>query len=368
MKRLGLAVAVVVAVVVVAPAVAWAGAVPICNGQSCDSGWYTSSVTVTWDLNGGSNAGGCAPQAYNQDTNQSSLQGSTNLPPWTYCITNVPGGSDTRYFFIRLETSSPTATVAPSRPPDSGGWYNHPVAGTVSANSFSGIASCTSPTYSGPSSGAAALSVTCSDYAGKRVTAASAPFAFDITPPSLSAAAYPGDQSVALSWQTGGDIAPTAAIRVTRRRAGAHDATATVYRGSDGGYVDNHVRNGVRYTYTITAWDQAGNASSRTVEVTPGPRLLGPAGGARVNAPPMLSWTPVRGATYYNVQLYRHGKVLSLWPKHASLQLRREWKFDGRRYHLKPGRYRWYVWPGFGRRSAGRYGGVIGQGMFIVVR
>jgi len=68
------------------------------------------------------------------------------------------------------------------------------------------------------------------------------------------------------------------------------------------------------------------------------------------------------------VQLYRHGKVLSLWPKHASLQLRREWKFDGRRYHLKPGRYRWYVWPGFGRRSAGRYGGVIGQGMFIVVR
>lgn len=366
MKRLGLLV--VVAVVAVAPAVASAGAIPVCDGGSCSSGWYTAPVTVTWNLNGGTNAGGCAPQAYNQDTNQSSLQGSAGLPPWTYCITNVSGGSDTRYFFVKVEVSTPTATVTPSRPPDSGGWYNHPVSGSVSASAFSGIAACTSPTYAGPSSGAAMLSVTCVDNAGKRVTATSAPFGYDVTPPSLSTAAYPADHSVSLSWQTGGDVAPTAAVRVTRTRAGAHAATATVYSGNGGGYVDTHVRNGVRYTYTITAWDQAGNGSSERVVVTPGPRLLGPVGGTHVAAPPLLSWTPVRGATYYNVQLYRRGKVLSLWPKHAGLQLRRTWKFDGRRYHLKPGRYQWFVWPGFGRRSAGRYGRMIGRGTFIVVR
>jgi hypothetical protein len=84
----------------------------------------------------------------------------------------------------------------------------------------------------------------------------------------------------------------------------------------------------------------------------------------------MLTWTTVPGATYYNVQLFRADptKLLSIWPKHAGLQLRRTWRFDGRRYRLKPGKYRWYVWPGFGRRSAGRYGHMIGSGTFVVVR
>ena len=52
----------------------------------------------------------------------------------------------------------------------------------------------------------------------------------------------------------------------------------------------------------------------------------------------------------------------------ASLQLHRTWRFDGRRYHLKPGRYKWYVWPGFGKRKAARYGQMVGSGTFIVVR
>ena len=82
----------------------------------------------------------------------------------------------------------------------------------------------------------------------------------------------------------------------------------------------------------------------------------------------MLSWTPVPGATYYNVQLLHHGKVLSVWPTPASLELRRTWRFDGHRYRLKPGKYRWFVWPGFGRRRAGHYGHMIGSGTFVVVR
>ncbi|MFZ0090593.1 MAG: hypothetical protein WAL63_13850, partial [Solirubrobacteraceae bacterium] len=71
-------------------------------------------------------------------------------------------------------------------------------------------------------------------------------------------------------------------------------------------------------------------------------------------------------AAYYNVQVFRHGKILSAWPKRASLQLAKSWRFGGHRYRLKPGRYRWYVWPGFGRRSAAHYGRRVGSGTFVV--
>jgi hypothetical protein len=30
--------------------------------------------------------------------------------------------------------------------------------------------------------------------------------------------------------------------------------------------------------------------------------------------------------------------------------------------------YRWYVWPGFGPRSANRYGKLLGTRKFVVVR
>jgi hypothetical protein len=365
MKRLGLAVAVAMAALA-APAVALADPLALCNGQPCVNGhWYTSTVSVTWNLNGEANLAGCAAQTYKRDTDESNLTPTTpNLPPWTYCTTDVA----TRYAFISVELSSPTATVAPSRPPDSNGWYNHAVTAAASASSFSGIASCTPTTYAGPDTTAATVAATCVDNAGKIVTVASAPFAYDATPPTLAATANPADQTAWLSWQTGGDIAPIASITVTR--SGGSAAPVVVYTGGASGFQDTHLTNGVHYTYTITARDQAGNAATQAVQATPAARLLSPAPNAHVTDPPILSWTPVPNATYYNVQLYRGDprKVLSLWPAQASLQLKRTWRFDGRRYRLRPGRYRWFVWPGFGKRSAGRYGKRIGAGTFIVVR
>jgi hypothetical protein len=91
--------------------------------------------------------------------------------------------------------------------------------------------------------------------------------------------------------------------------------------------------------------------------------------GARIVAPPQLAWTPKRYADYYNVQLFRGGtKVLSIWPTAASIQLTRTWRFAGHRHRLKPGSYRWYVWPGFGPRAANNYGRLIGTGTFVIVR
>ncbi len=42
-----------------------------------------------------------------------------------------------------------------------------------------------------------------------------------------------------------------------------------VYRGDASRFNDRKVRNGVHYKYTITARDQAGNTSIRTIDVTP---------------------------------------------------------------------------------------------------
>jgi len=101
----------------------------------------------------------------------------------------------------------------------------------------------------------------------------------------------------------------------------------------------------------------------------PGPHLLQPAGGITLAAPPLLRWTPVRGARYYNVQLFRDGKkVLSAWPRKPRLQLERRWHFAGDRHRLTEGDYRWFVWPGEGARADRRYGDRIGARRFTVDR
>jgi hypothetical protein len=99
------------------------------------------------------------------------------------------------------------------------------------------------------------------------------------------------------------------------------------------------------------------------------PALRTPGVNARVKAPPLLSWTGLPNASYYNVQLYRDGqKILTAWPKTASFRLEESWTYQGRKYTLTPGRYRWYVWPGFGSLSANRYGKLLGSRSFIVIQ
>jgi hypothetical protein len=89
--------------------------------------------------------------------------------------------------------------------------------------------------------------------------------------------------------------------------------------------------------------------------------------GSVVSSPPMLTWKKIRGARYYNVQLYLgKNKVLSTWPRTNSLQLKQRWHFRGKTLTLTQGHYRWYVWPGFGNLSAHRYGHRIGRSSFRV--
>jgi hypothetical protein len=172
---------------------------------------------------------------------------------------------------------------------------------------------------------------------------------------------------LAISW---GALSAVGAdhVVVTRSTDRRKKPTREVYRGGGSGYVDSSFRNGVYHRYRLVAWDRAGNASvSVDVVVGSDALLIAPKDGAKLRAPARLRWRPVRRASFYNVQLYRGGKkVLSTWPRSATLRLGRSWEYQGHRYRLKAGRYTWYVWPGFGPLAHSRYGRLLGQSSFVV--
>jgi hypothetical protein len=331
------------------------------QSQPCSSStWYPSEVSVVWqpDTPPSSPPTGCTFDVTSgYDTDQVST--ITCSASWS------DGTTVTKQYTLHIETSNPTASAVLARGPDSNGWYNHPVGISFIGSAFSGIASCTpGTTFAGPNMMNAVISGSCTDYAGK-VASASASLNYDSSPPALQAAATAGDKDVRLSWQTANVVSLTIS-----RSPGTHGAAdSVIHENGDGTFNDTHVKNGVRYVYTITAQDTAGNVTSRTLQAVPGVRLLSPLGGAMVSSPPLLTWTSVLHASYYNVQLYRGArKVLSAWPSHPSLSLGRSWLFGGHRYRLKPGHYHWYVWPGFGSRRGARYGSLIGTGTFGVAR
>jgi hypothetical protein len=171
-----------------------------------------------------------------------------------------------------------------------------------------------------------------------------------------------GNRRLDLSWVTSAD---TQVVNVIRSSSARNVATATVYSGKASSFRDTRLKVGAHYQYTVTAVDQAGNSASKTLVATATGPLLAPAPGERVTRPPLLVWTAIKGAGYYNLQLVRGKKIFSVWPTTTHFQLPRAWTYNGHRYRLHRGVYRWYVWPGFGSFSAGRYGGAVGGSSFL---
>jgi hypothetical protein len=156
---------------------------------ACGGGWYTSDVMVSFTLPAGSsNPQGCGNQTISSDT-----AGVTFT-----CTVAVTGSQCCRIdVTLKRDATPPTVTsLTAQRGPDSNGWYNHPVqvsaAGTASV---SGIASCTSATYSGPDSSSASVSGTCTSGAGLVSTPKTLSFQYDATPPSVSASPARGADS-----------------------------------------------------------------------------------------------------------------------------------------------------------------------------
>ena len=242
-----------------------------------------------------------------------------------------------------------------------------------------GLTSCSSPqTYANLTSGAHTFHVQAVDAAGNAdPTPATYTWQVTATGPTIVDRTPPGNVGglkrnvgygvLTLIWKRPPD-ADFDHVTVFASTSPAGPPLTVVYQGAGTTYTDTHFRNGVYYRYTIISYDHAGNASAGVgLQVPAGALLHAPRDGAVVRRPPLLSWQQITRAKWYNVQLYYGGqKVLSAWPTSSKLELRRSWVYAGRRFQLRKGQYRWYVWPGFGARSKPRYGQLVGQATFRV--
>ncbi|HSB38738.1 MAG TPA: hypothetical protein VLD13_06585, partial [Gaiellaceae bacterium] len=326
------------------------------------NGWYDHPLRISWSgADPVSGVAACSSLAYGgPDSGSVSRSGS--------CTDRAGNASAPSTVRFRYDATAPTGlAVSAARPPDHDGWYNHPLGiRWTGVDATAGIAACTSLTYGSPDATGGRLSGRCTDRAGN----ASAPLGFglryDESPPSLTSLVLrPLDGAVALRWRvTGAD-----ALVLSRAPASGTAASTDVYSGGGGAFTDKSVENYVRYRYTLTASDAAGNIAHRSGFATPRPVLFAPRPGAhlRVHARPLFAWRPAKRARYYNFQLWRDGtRVGSWWPTANRLRLPSRWQADGDAQRLVAGDYTWYVWPGRGARRLGRYGPLLGKSTFVV--
>jgi hypothetical protein len=325
-------------------------------GTPGSNGWYRSNVTVNWTYTGAERTEGCNATTLSVDTPGTKITCSA----WN----DTEGTSISKSVTIKLDKTLPAVVPVPDRGPDANGWYNRPLAvGFSGTDGMSGVAACSSSRYDGPDNRDALVVGTCTDAAGN-TNGSSLAFRYDATAPTLfDVAARRGNRSADLSWRKSSD---TQVVEVLRAPGRSGAGETVVYRGGDAVFRDTGLVVGRKYEYRVAGVDEAANRAEQTFEfVATGP-LLGPAPGERVTGPPQLLWTPVKGADYYNVQLIRGRKLMSAWPAKTTLRLRRTWTYKGRRHRLRPGLYRWYVWPGFGRIAQARYGRLLGGSTFVV--
>jgi len=321
------------------------------------NGWFNHPVgLVLQDTDSLSGPGPCQPATYSGPDGASAVASGT--------CTDMAGNVGVGSVSLPYDASPPAVTGASAdRPPDHNGWYNHPVSFTFNgADALSGIAGCTTASYSGPVNASAAVNGACSDKAGN-IGLGNQRFKYDdVRPSAPQVQITPGNRRVDLSWTLPKDADQ---VTVTRAQQGSSAAPVVVYSGTAGSFLDKRLTNGVKYRYAVSDSDQAGNTTTNVVRAIPTASSLRPFVGSVVSGPPLLTWRTVKGARYYNVQLfYGKKKVLSIWPRKASLQLKPRWHFRGKTHRFTPGHYRWYVWPGFGPLSAHRYGHRLGRSSF----
>jgi hypothetical protein len=339
---------------------------PTIDGIAGTNGWYRGSkhgnnVVLKWDV---------------KDPNQlitstvgcdaATINGPTSGATRTCTATTDTGSTSVTTSPIKIDADPPTSlAAAPARAADANGWYNHAFAVAWKASdATSGIAGCTSLTYSGPDAGSGSVSGGCTDNAGNTSSSAFS-FRYDATAPVLSGVSVDSRaESDLLRWKS---TSPTDTTMIRRLARGAK-AERTVFHGSAAAFTDKKIKANVEYRYLVRSFDEAGNASKEIAVVAlPKVVTLGQAQYVpRAEDQPILRWSGVRGAGYYHVQLFRRGKrILAAWPRTPELGLRQTWKWQGRRYRLAPGRYRWYAWAGFGPRNAANYK-LLGKADFVV--
>jgi hypothetical protein len=335
------------------------------DGITGTNGWYRGSthgnnIVLHWFV---------SPDAINTSVECQpaiTIAGPTAGLKKTCWAENADGKTTTETKLLKIDADPPTGVSASfTRSADFNGWYNQPVGiNWGGTDATSGLAGCTSLTYGGPDGAGASVSGGCTDMAGNTALTPVG-INYDATPPALAKVFVTSGARADLVHWTSTSPSDSVVIERTARGSKAH---ATVFRGSGSSFADKKIRSGLEYTYSVQTSDQAGN-SSQKISVAGLPKVLTlrktpyiP----RAAQKPILRWAATRGATYYNVQLFRGSKrILALWPSKHQVGLPTAWKWAGKRYRLGPGRYRWYVWAGLGQRSFANYK-TLGSAQFIV--
>jgi hypothetical protein len=322
------------------------------------NGWYNHAVTIGWSgTDETSGLAACTPPlTYNGPD-------GANAAPSGNC-TDAAGNVAALAFPLRFDATAPVVSARADRPPDHGGWYNHSLSVQfVGTDAVSGVDSCTSANYKGPDSKSAASSGHCSDRAGN-LGFASFPIDYDATPPTLSGFGVESEVGAnVVRWKSS---SPNDVATISRSARGGR--TTTVFSGDATTFLDKGIKPGLEYRYSVRTQDQAGN-ESRKLSALALPKVVTLHNGRyvpRTSGAPVLRLPAVAGATYYHVQLFRRGtRILAAWPLRPQLGLHTTWKWAGRSYRLTRGRYRWFAWAGFGRRSAAHYK-LLGSARFVV--
>jgi len=191
------------------------------------NGWYNHPVTISWSATDAtSGVDTCsAARSYSGPDGPSAASAGT--------CSDKAGNVGSAASQIKYDETPPVVSPAPSRAPDSNGWYNHGLTiGWVGADPASGVDTCSAPTdYNGPDNGGASVSGTCTDKAGNTAPTVTFPFEFDATPPlaTSAVAARAPDQSgwynhpVLITWSG------------TDALSGIAGCTSATYNGPDSG-------------------------------------------------------------------------------------------------------------------------------------
>jgi hypothetical protein len=174
-------------------------------------------------------------------------------------VTDGAGNTSTTPSYpVKIDKTAPVVTVKLDRSPDSGGWYNQAVTATATSDD-DGLSpvTCDKPvTYSTPSSGAAQVTMTCTDDAGNKGTGTAA-FKFDSTDPDIDAVAKVGSDTYVPGAWTKGPVD----VKFYCLDADSLVASCT----GDQTVTDETSSSGV--DVTGNAVDNAGNKASKTVLV-----------------------------------------------------------------------------------------------------
>ncbi len=151
------------------------------TGMAGTNGWFIGDVTIATSGSDISTPVTCtADQFQTTDTSGTNFNGS---------CTNAAGlTTSAAPLTLKRDATAPTGiNVSADRGPDAGGYYNHSFTATWTGNdATSGIASCTSTTYSGPDTTAGSINGACTDEAGNTSGNVAFNFMYDGTAPIIT--------------------------------------------------------------------------------------------------------------------------------------------------------------------------------------